>query len=178
MLDIYKNSWEILPENIEVSFIDADHSYNGCKSDIFNSIKQFKNLQYIIFDDYGVWPGVKQIIDELISNKTLFFETVIGENNVLGPNGMVNNVNEGIICSINKITYLINKRYTWENSYITFLDNYNMDAFGKGNYVIVDEYNIIAYFGGRIHNIQFNNNYTEFKSVRKDDSQVVNGKLN
>jgi len=102
MLDIYKDSWEILPEDIEVSFIDADHSYNGCKSDIFNSIKHFNNLQYIIFDDYGVWSGVKQIIDELLQNKTLIFERFIGINDVPGPNGIVKNVNEGIICSINK----------------------------------------------------------------------------
>ena len=46
MLDIYKNNWEILPDDIEVSFIDADHSYTGCKSDIYNSLKQFKNLKY------------------------------------------------------------------------------------------------------------------------------------
>ena len=101
MLDIYKDSWTILPNDIQVSFIDADHSYNGCKSDILNSIKQFTKLQYIICDDYGVWPGVKQIIDELIKNKTLIFEKFIGINNVPGPNGIVKNVNEGIICSIN-----------------------------------------------------------------------------
>ena len=103
MLNIYKDSWAILPDDIEVSFIDADHSYDGCKSDIMNSIKRFKNLQYIIFDDYGVWNGVKQIVDELIQNKTLIFEKFIGLNDVPGPNGIVKNVNEGIICSINKI---------------------------------------------------------------------------
>ena len=102
MLDIYKDSWEILPDDIEVSFIDASHSYDCCKSDILNSIKQFKNLQYIIFDDYGVWSGVKQIIDELMENKILIFEKFIGLNDVPGPNGIVKNVNEGVICSINK----------------------------------------------------------------------------
>ena len=101
MLDIYKNSWDILPEDIEVSFIDADHSYDGCKSDIINSIKQFKVLQYIILDDYGVWSGVKQIVDELINDKILKFETFIGITDVPGPNGIVENVNEGIICSVN-----------------------------------------------------------------------------
>jgi spore coat polysaccharide biosynthesis predicted glycosyltransferase SpsG len=103
MLDIYKDNWEILPDDIEVSFIDACHSYSGCKSDILNSIKQFKKLQYIIFDDYGVWSGVKQIIDELIENKILIFEKFIGINDVPGPHGIVKNVNEGVICSINKI---------------------------------------------------------------------------
>ena len=102
MLDIYKDSWEILPDDIEVSFIDAGHSYECCKSDILNSINQFKNLQYIIFDDYGVWDGVKKNVDELMENKTLLFEKFIGINNVPGPNGIVENVNEGIICSIKK----------------------------------------------------------------------------
>ena len=104
MLDIYKDSWEILPDDIEVSFIDANHSYVDCKSDIYNSIKRFKNLQYIIFDDYGVWPGVKQIIDELIHNRTLTFERFIGINDVPGPGGIFKDVNEGVICSINKFT--------------------------------------------------------------------------
>ena len=180
MLDIYKENWEVLPEDIEVSFIDADHSYNGCKSDIINSINRFKNLQYIIFDDYGVWPGVKQIIDELISNKTLQFERFIGLNDVPGPNGIVKNINEGIICSINKListNTLKNKTYTWENSYIKFVDNFKMDAFGEGEYRILDKHNIIAKFGGRIHHLMFNHDYTSFISTRKGDLQIVNGKL-
>jgi hypothetical protein len=72
----------------------------------------------------------------------------------------------------------INNKYSWgENSYIKFLDNNIMDAFGIGNYKIIDNHNITAYFGGREHNIQFNNNYTEFISIRKDDLCVINGKL-
>ena len=184
MLDIYKDSWAILPDDIDVSFIDANHSYKCCKSDIFNSIKQFKNLKYIIFDDYGVWSGVKQIIDELIDCKILQFERFIGLNSVPGPNGIVKNINEGVICSvnkidenINKIDEIINKKYTWENSYIKFLDNYKMDAFGEGYYNFIDKQNIIANFGGRIHNIQFNDYYTTFTSTRKDDLQIVNGTL-
>ena len=106
MLDIYKDNWKILPDNVEVSFIDACHSYEGCKSDIFNSMKQFKNLQYIIFDDYGVWSGVRKIIDELIDCKILKFEKFIGINDVPGPNGIVKNVNEGVICSINNFIKL------------------------------------------------------------------------
>jgi hypothetical protein len=102
MLDIYNDNWNIIPEDIDVSFIDVDHSYNCCKSDIINSIKRFTNLKYIILDDYGVWEGVKKIVYELIENKTLNFETFIGINDVPGPSGMVYNVHEGIICSINK----------------------------------------------------------------------------
>ena len=35
-------------------------------------------------------------------NKTLKFERFIGINDVPGPNGIVKNINEGVICSINK----------------------------------------------------------------------------
>ena len=101
-LDIYKDNWNILPDDIEVSFIDAVHSYEGCKCDIQNSLNRFKNLQYIIFDDYGVWPGVKKIVDELIQNKTLKLQQFIGINNVPGPNSIVKNVKEGIICYVNR----------------------------------------------------------------------------
>jgi hypothetical protein len=102
MLDLYNDNWDILPDDIEVSFIDAVHTYEHCKSDTLNSIKRFKNLKYIIYDDYGVFDGVKRIVDELIANNTLVFERFIGINDIPGPNGMVYNVNEGLICSVNK----------------------------------------------------------------------------
>ena len=101
ILDIYNDSWKTLPEDIAVVFIDAMHTYDCCKSDIMNSIKHFKNLQYIIFDDYGVWEGVKKVVDEFIMNRTLIFEKFIGITDVPGPTGIVENVKEGIICSIN-----------------------------------------------------------------------------
>ena len=176
MLDIYKDSWEILPNDIEVSFIDAGHSYECCKSDILNSIQHFKKLQYIILDDYGVWSGVKQIVDELIINNVFKFEAFIGLTNVPGPNGIVTNVHEGIICSINNIIQLINKKYTWGNSFITFLDNFKMDAFGEGTYSIIDKQTIQANFGYRIHIIVFTNDYKEFVSIRKGDLQTLHGK--
>ncbi len=179
-LDIYKDNWNILPEDIEVSFIDADHSYNGCKNDIFNSINTFKNLKYIIFDDYGVWNGVRQIVDELIHNRVLNFEKFIGINDVPGPSGIVNATNEGVICSVNKFlnnNILVNKTYTWLQYNIKFLDNFKMDAFGQGKYTFVDNYNIIAEFGGRIHDICFNEDYTIFSSTRRDDLEIIEGKI-
>ena len=102
ILDIYKDNWNILPNDIDIVFIDADHTFDGCKKDIINSINQFTNLQYIIFDDYGVWQDVNYIINKLLMLKILIFEKFIGINNVPGPNGIVKNINEGIICSINK----------------------------------------------------------------------------
>jgi FkbM family methyltransferase len=72
----------------------------------------------------------------------------------------------------------INNKYSWgEDLYIKFLENNIMDAFGVGNYKLIDNHNITAYFGGKEHNIQFNNNYTNFISIRKDDLCIVKGKL-
>lgn len=77
----------------------------------------------------------------------------------------------------NYYSILENKTYSWETAYIKFLDNFKMNAFGEGYYKFLDKQNIIAYFGGREHNITFNDDYTEFLSVRKDDLQVITGKL-
>jgi len=178
--DIYKSSWNILPSNIDVVFIDAAHDYKSVKSDIMNSLNRFENLKYIIFDDYGVWPGVKKIVDELLASQILMFEKYIGLTDIPGPQKIVNDTNEGIICSVNvtkTINTIINMSYTWENSKITFLPEYRMSAFGKGSYIINGLHQITATFGGRIHDITFNENYTEFKSIRRGDSQVITGHL-
>ena len=104
------------------------------------------------------------------------FERFIGINDVPGPYGIVKNINEGIVCRIN-INYLENKKYTWGNSCITFLDNLKMDAFGEGYYEIINKQNIKATFGGREHNIIFNEDYTSFSSTRIGDSQIVIGQI-
>ena len=209
-LDIYNDSWDILPDDLDVSFIDAGHNYESCKSDIVNSINRFKDLKYIIFDDYGVWEGVKQIIDEMIETNNLVFERFIGLTDVPGPSGIVKNTHEGIICSVNNTINLNttvnhtvnlnttntvqhtiiepivsikntknlqNNTYSWQNASITFLDNGEMDAFGKGSYTQDDTYTFKAYFGGRHHLIVFNNDYTEFTSTRQDDNEIVKGTL-
>ena len=63
------------------------------------------------------------------------------------------------------------------DSTITFLDNFKMDAFGEGYYKIIDNQNIIANFGSRVHNIKFADDYIYFTSTRVDDLQIVNGNL-
>ena len=88
-----------------------------------------------------------------------------------------NNPNADDICfSIAFVVSLKNKTYSWEDSYIKFLDMNKMDAFGEGTYTTTDKHNITANFGGRIHDIHFNHDYTEFTSIRKDDLYIVNGK--
>jgi O-methyltransferase len=178
MLDLYKDSWSIIPNDIDIVFIDADHHYEGCMSDVKNSLKYFNNLKYIIFDDYGVWPGVKKCVDEFINNNILEFQRYIGLNNVPGPqNKIYYNTIEGIICKVcNREVQLINKKYTWEGSHITFLESNAMDAFGKGQYYFINDYLVKADFGGREHYLKFNDKFNEFISIRKGDFYAVNGK--
>lgn len=178
-LDIYKDSWDIIPD-VDVVFIDAGHGYQQCKSDMYNSIRNFKNLKYIIFDDYGVWSGVKQCVNESLINNTLIFENYIGLNNVPGPgNKVFKNTAEGIICRINQLLNyhsILNKTYIWENSNIEFLENGKMNAFGTGKYRFIDKYLVKCDFGGREHILKFNQSYSTFISVRQDDFEVVVGK--
>jgi len=74
-----------------------------------------------------------------------------------------------------KYNYLTNKKYVWENSNIEFLENGNMNAFGQGKYIFIDKYLVKCYFGGREHLLKFNENYSTFLSVRRDDFEVVLG---
>ena len=103
LLDIYRDSWDAIPSDVDVSFIDAIHEYDHCKFDVINSLRRFPKLKYIVFDDYGIFVGVKRIVDELINNKILQFETYIGDTDVLAQNGIVRNTHEGVICRVNRI---------------------------------------------------------------------------
>ena len=70
---------------------------------------------------------------------------------------------------------LLNKKYKWESSSINFLKNGQMNAFGPGKYNIIDKYLIKCYFCGREHLLKFNQDYSTFISVRKDDFEIVVG---
>ena len=70
-----------------------------------------------------------------------------------------------------------NKKYSWENQFITFLENGLIDAFGGGTYKQVNSHIFHAFFGGRVHKLVFSDDYIEFVSTRLDDNQIVNGNL-
>jgi hypothetical protein len=185
MLDIYKDPWhKKLPTNIEVSFIDADHSYEGCRSDILNSIKQFNDLQYIVLDDYGVWSGVKKIVDELLQNGTFIFEKFIGLHNVPGPNDtLVKHVNEGIICRVNKeFPQLINKTFSWNNNEtVTFTISAGFQfKFSHGSvcqYEYLSSQSINVKIGRHhCYILTFNDAFTEYTGVNSIDNIRVYGK--
>lgn len=78
---------------------------------------------------------------------------------------------------INKDIKFLNKTYSWEQCSITFLEGGLIDAFGGGTFTQLSKFELESRFGGRIHNIVFNEDYTEFVSTRRDDGCIVNGKL-
>ena len=94
--------------------------------------------------------------------------------------GNLNNHTQSIICS-----KLQNRKFTWKSSTIVFLDKFKLEAFGSGVYRRLGKRKIVATFGGRFggrvggrnHFIQFNNEYTQFVSIREDDSEHVIGNL-
>jgi len=77
----------------------------------------------------------------------------------------------------NMKTISYNKKYSWEENSIIFLEDGTMNAFGKGTFTQKDTHTFEAKFGGRIHSLLFNNEYTEFTSTRKGDNHQVKGKL-
>jgi len=146
---------------------------------VFNPCKQIKivhlhktNLRNYTLND---WIGLHKYGDDSFLKNSCWY---------IHPSILILNEKKCIVYSfkdnyINYINYILeDKEYSWGETYsIKFLKNNKMEAFGDGNYEIIDDYNIIANFGGRIHNIKFNNNYIEFTSIRKDDSCIVTGKL-
>jgi SAM-dependent methyltransferase len=60
----------------DLTIIDCIHEYKYVKMDIDNSIKL--GTKYIAFDDYGLFPEIKQAIDEYISEGKLEVVSKIG----------------------------------------------------------------------------------------------------
>jgi hypothetical protein len=75
-MDVYNQSWNFEP--MDIVFIDCVHDYAHVKSDIDNSLK-FGNGTIIAFDDYGLFPELKQAIDEYVDNGQLKVLKKIGQ---------------------------------------------------------------------------------------------------
>ena len=103
--DLYKNPWiDWLPFSFlpSVAIVDARHGYRFVRSDIQNCLN-IQSIKWIIFDDYGAWPGVKRAVDECVEEGLLSVEKGIGH-----PPGQVFGEKkplfgwEGVICSVAK----------------------------------------------------------------------------
>lgn len=187
--------------------IDGGHLTNVAKYDIINSYILSKEGTILIMDDYNftnlniLWDmfvknkNLKPLDINLYKtndhdikyiykkDKNIIYDNILNEiNNIIIDNMISNDMsiisNHIVPNIINIIPNIVNKSYSWKNSKITFLDNYKIKANVIGEYKCVNKTNIVvAKFGGRIYTINFNDNYTSFQSIRKGDSQVVNGNL-
>ncbi len=148
--DIYQDKWVF--NNIDIVFIDSDHTFEGCKKDIENTLR-LKGVRYIVFDDFGVWEGVERIVKEYIKKDILVKEKYIGltKNINCGSEGLKNG-HEGIICRIRPLkTPKIDTWLDWmdkeENKKITPDEAIHPTGKNERDYFIsgfVDAYNIIG----------------------------------
>jgi hypothetical protein len=155
-----------IPKNYEIIHFRIGDEYSFQSNNIpENNLVKFEELFKNNYNENTI----------LLSDNKFFKNYIKSKYNV----HIIDNDIEHIGNLNNDINNIINNKYIWGSPdlYIKFLDNFKMDAFGEGEYKIIDNRNIIAYFGCRYHNIKFNDNYTEFVSIRQDDSCIVNGKL-
>ena len=178
--DIYRMN--MLKKLNKTHYIIHIHGNNYCDKDIPKHLPSGRTYDGTVTVNNHKMPQIKlpEVFEVTYVNKKLCKNLLVEMKEIQFPTILdyPNNPNANDIhFSIPIYLCLEHKSYTWENSYITFLDDFKMDAFGEGNYQIIDKQNIIANFGGRIHYISFNIDYTEFSSTRKDDLQIVKGKL-
>ena len=76
VMDVYNQPWNF--EHMDIVFIDCVHDYAHIKSDIDNSLK-FGKGTIIAFDDYGLFPELKQAIDEYVERGQLKILKKIGQ---------------------------------------------------------------------------------------------------
>ena len=148
--------------------IDGGHSNEVAESDIINSFRLSKQKTILIMDDYNfsnlnaLWKRYIITLNLKPLNINVYSTPHHDVKYVVKNNNVVDNL-------------IKNKTYSWDNSYITFLENFEMNAFGKGFYNFVDNHNIIANFSNKIHFIKFNDDYTTFVSVRNNDLLITVG---
>lgn len=155
----------------DVVHVDGGHSEYCVSNDMRNADLLVKKGGFVIIDDTNL-PHINRRVDLYVSSGKY------SEIDVLETKGYPHRIikkNIGIP-PINQKN-LKNLTYSWENHTITFLENGGMNAFGKGKFTQFDTYTYEADFGGRVHALVFNNDYTEFTSTRFDDGHIVKGKL-
>jgi len=51
---------------IDLLFLDGDHSYSGCRLDVESWLPKLKNGGIIVFHDYGWSEGVQKVVREIV----------------------------------------------------------------------------------------------------------------
>eukprot|EP00929_Paragymnodinium_shiwhaense_P065980 TRINITY_DN33053_c0_g1_i9.p1 TRINITY_DN33053_c0_g1~~TRINITY_DN33053_c0_g1_i9.p1 ORF type:complete len:362 (-),score=17.43 TRINITY_DN33053_c0_g1_i9:177-1262(-) len=103
-VDSYADDWRVFSANhVDVALIDGDHRYERVLSDAQRALSVLSPLEYVVFDDYGVEAGVRQVVADLISAEVLESCRFMGQ----GANGeqwlLKNwdwvNHSEGVLCT-------------------------------------------------------------------------------
>ena len=166
-LEIYPgDSTKTVPEfytnnpnsKFDLIHIDGAHFGEVPNKDFYNSLKMASDI--IIWDDTQIKKLnellneyiKKGLVSEIFMHKTLMYKHRI--------------------CRVNLLS---NKKYKWKNSFITFLENGQMNAFGQGNYNFIDKFLVKCNFDGNEHLLKFNNNYSRFICVKKNNFEVIFG---
>ena len=74
-MDIYDDEWRF--DNCDVVYIDCVNDYEHRKKDIDKCIECFYN-PLLVITDYGLFPGVKKIVDEYVDGGKLVMKKKIG----------------------------------------------------------------------------------------------------
>jgi len=99
LMDVYRDRWNF-EEKVDVVFIDCVHTYQHLKSDVDNSLNTF-DKPILMFDDYGLFPDLKQLIDEYVDVGKLKILQKIGQHTGKVYPKTMNKIlkdREGIIC--------------------------------------------------------------------------------
>ena len=99
-MDVYSSDFQI-PDDIDITFVDAGHSTDFIKFDIKRLLEKNKNM-ILIFDDYGQQDGV---VRNAIRDSNLEISRHIGEYNGftfkrLNGDTIVFKGREGVICNL------------------------------------------------------------------------------
>ena len=150
-------------DTYDLIHIDGGHLTEVAMSDINQSYRLSKNGTILIMDDYD-FDNLCYLWDNSI---TIYNLKPLVIPLYYTPHHDIKYVTKR----------LENKTYTWGDGYITFLDNFEMNAFGKGTYKFIYEQTIVSYFGGKEHIIHFNKDYTSFTDSITNSSTVITGNL-
>lgn len=85
-LDTYNKLITYVNE-VDILFIDGDHSYNGVIQDFNIYSKLVKSGGYVVFDDYNDYqlsPYVKRAVDDIVSNLNNLYHIIGTIKNTLG----------------------------------------------------------------------------------------------
>ena len=98
-MDVYSSDFQI-PDDIDITFVDAGHSTDLIKFDIKRLLEKNKNM-ILIFDDYGQQDGV---IKNVIRDSNLSVSQYIGEHTGFVCKNLAGKeikfiTREGVICN-------------------------------------------------------------------------------